>query len=47
VDVRLIETLTFYGSTGDWVVWGSLLLTGLALATTIATARSREGAKTL
>ncbi len=31
-DVRLIEEKTIYGQTGDWVVWGSLLLTALALA---------------
>jgi len=34
-DVRLIEEKTLYGHTGDWVVWGSLLLTALALLTTI------------
>ena len=34
-DVRLIEERTIYGDTGDWVVWGSLLLTALALLTTI------------
>ncbi len=41
-DVRLIEGKTIYGQTGDWVVWGSLLLTTLALATTAAKARRRE-----
>ena len=33
-DVRLIEQKTFYGRAGDWVVWGSLGLTLLALAST-------------
>ena len=46
-DVRLIEAKTIYGQAGDWVVWASLLLTALALATTVAKARSREGAKRL
>ena len=39
-DVRLIEAKTIYGQTGDWVVWGSLLLTALALGHD-----NREGAK--
>jgi apolipoprotein N-acyltransferase len=46
-DVRLIEEKTLYGETGDWVVWGSLLLTTLTLVTTLATTRRREGAKRL
>ena len=41
-DVRLIEEKTIYGKTGDWVVWGSLFVTALGLATTIATSRRRE-----
>ncbi len=40
-DVRLIEERTVYGRTGDWVVWGSLLLTTLALLTT--TTRATPG----
>ena len=44
-DVRLIEEKTIYGQTGDWTVWGSLLLTALALTATVARARRREGAK--
>ena len=39
--------LGLYGETGDWVVWGSLLVTTLALVTTIATTRRREGARRL
>ena len=46
-DVRLIEEKTIYGKTGDWVVWGSLLVTTLGLATTIAMSRRREGARRL
>ena len=41
-DVQLIEEKTIYGHTGDWVVWGSLLLTTLALATTVAKTRRRD-----
>ena len=44
-DVRLIDEKTVYGQTGDWVVWGSLLLTGLALAATITMARRHDGTK--
>ena len=44
-DVRLIDQKTFYGRTGDWVVWGSLLLTGLGLAATITMARRHDGTK--
>jgi apolipoprotein N-acyltransferase len=43
-DVRLIEEKTFYGEMGDWVVWGSLLLTVLALLTTI-TKSTKDDAK--
>jgi apolipoprotein N-acyltransferase len=46
-DVRLIEGKTPYGEMGDWVVWGSLFVTTLALVTTIATTRRREGARRL
>jgi apolipoprotein N-acyltransferase len=45
-DVRLIEAKTVYGVYGDWVAWMSLAVTVLALAATIAEARSprrREG----
>jgi apolipoprotein N-acyltransferase len=38
-DVRLIESKTFYGRTGDWVVWASLALTVLALAAALASKR--------
>jgi apolipoprotein N-acyltransferase len=41
-DVRLLEGKTFYGRTGEWMVWGSLLLTALALAVPITTARRHE-----
>jgi apolipoprotein N-acyltransferase len=37
-DVRLIEQRTFYGHTGDWLVWGSLTLTVLSLLGTITKA---------
>jgi len=42
VDVRLLSERTFYGRTGDWVVWASLMLTGLTLGLTSAKARRRE-----
>ena len=42
VDVRLIETRTFYGRTGDWVVWGSLLLVALAIVLTVTTPRRHD-----
>ena len=44
-DVRLIEERTIYGHTGDWVVWGSLLLTVLALGATTTKARRHDGTK--
>jgi apolipoprotein N-acyltransferase len=44
-DVRLIEEKTFYGVYGDWVVWLSLALTGLALASTITMARRHDGTR--
>ena len=43
-DVRLIDQKTVYGQTGDWVVWASLLLTGLALlASTKVTKDNTKG----
>jgi apolipoprotein N-acyltransferase len=44
-DVRLIDERTAYGRSGEWVVWGSLALTALALAATITKARGHEGTK--
>jgi apolipoprotein N-acyltransferase len=38
-DVRLIESKTFYGQTGDWVVWGSLALTAISLAAAFTATR--------
>ncbi len=38
VDVRLIDEKTFYGRTGDWVVWVSLGLVAMALLATLAPA---------
>jgi apolipoprotein N-acyltransferase len=44
-DVRLISERTFYGVYGDWVVWLSLALTGLALASTLTMPRRHDGTR--
>jgi apolipoprotein N-acyltransferase len=41
-DVRLIEERTFYGRTGEWIVWISLALTVLALVTALTKVRKKD-----